>query len=321
MIALTRFSGDEVFPGYSWKELRDGGRELDRNGVRCHTGVEIQSAVGCPYDCTYCPYSSFLCVRTDVETLVDRVRDLVEKRPKQLLYKLNNRTDTLGLEPEHGVASALIELFSQLDRRYLLLYTKGGEVDHLLDLDHQNKTIASFTITPPSVAKLLEPSAPTTEERLEAIEKLSRAGYPIRLRFSPIVPIENWRQIYHDLIEDIYRRSTPEMITLWTLSMIDIDELDRLVPFESLDSNILDETKKMADAVAQTKGAPFPAQIRIELYKEIASMIGDMNRGTRVSLCLETDHVWQGLEKQVVAKKGSKFLCNCGPSAILPHRS
>ena len=70
--------------------------------------------VGCPFDCAYCPYTSFVCVRLDVETFVDRVEALVKSRPSQTLWKLNNRSDTLALEPEYGLSAALVQRFARL---------------------------------------------------------------------------------------------------------------------------------------------------------------------------------------------------------------
>jgi len=65
--AFTTFAEGDVFPGYSWRELRNGARERKRHGVLCHSAIELQSTIGCAYDCTYCPYGAFVCARLDVE--------------------------------------------------------------------------------------------------------------------------------------------------------------------------------------------------------------------------------------------------------------
>jgi hypothetical protein len=90
LVAFARFGdGREVFPGYSWRERRDGRAQAREHGVLCQTAIEIQSVVGCPFDCAYCPYTSFVCVRLDVETYADRVVALVKERPSQTLWKLS----------------------------------------------------------------------------------------------------------------------------------------------------------------------------------------------------------------------------------------
>lgn len=316
LVAFARLRGDEVFPGYSWQELRNAQREREENGVLCQTAVEIQSAVGCPFDCTYCPYNSFLCVRLNVDGFVDRVTKLAKSRQAQSLYKLNNRSDTLGLEPEYGLAAALIRRFAEIDGKYLLLYSKGDAVSHLLDLDHRGKTVASFTLTPEPIATMLEPGAPTPSARIEAIEKLSAAGYPLRVRFSPVVPLKGWRESYRDLIERLCDACHPEMVTLWTLSMVQMHELDRIVPLDALDDEALAAAREAAGQLCGHKGAPFPPSLRAAMYQAIANMVTERSPHTRVALCLETPEVWDNTPAVVAPCGRDEFLCNCGPRVV-----
>ncbi len=315
LIAFARMEDDEVFPGYSWRELRNGKKERQRNGVLCHSAVEIQSVVGCPFDCTYCPYTGFICVRLDVENFVDKVGALALERPSQTLFKLNNRSDTFGLEPEYGLSRALVERFAKLENQYLLLYSKGDEVDALIDLDHQGKSIVSFTLTPEAVASFLEVGAPSPADRIRAIARLSDAGYPIRVRFSPIVPLRGWREAYRDLIEQLMAVSRPELITMWTLSMINVADIDRIVPREDLDEEILAAALAGAEQTNGQKGAPFPAPIRALIYRDIAALVREISPRTKVSLCLENEEVWDAVADLVVPRRGADFVCNCGPKA------
>ena len=315
VVVLARLEDGSIAPGYRWDELRSGGEQAKKHGVLCHSAIEIQSVVGCAFDCSYCPYSSFLCVHVDVEHFVERVTALTRARKTQRLYKLNNRSDTLGLEPEYGLAPALVERFAELDGRYLMLYSKGREVDALTGLDHRGKTIASFTLTPEPVAQLMERGAPAPKLRIQAIAKLAAAGYPIRARFSPIVPIAGWEVAYADLIAQLTAVCRPEMLTLWTLSMVDYDTLERVVPLAALDRRSLAAAAASADTMRGKKGAPFPPNERARIYGAIAAMMRDYSPGTAVSLCLETPEVWDLLGAQLVPRKGRQMLCNCGPVA------
>jgi DNA repair photolyase len=315
LVVFTRLSTGGVFPGYSWRELRNGAHERNGNGVLCHTAVEIQSAVGCPFDCTYCPYSSFVCACLDVESFVDRVAELAMVRRSQLLFKLNNRSDTLGLEPEYDLAPGLVERFAELDGPYLMLYSKGTEVDSLTQLEHRGKTIASFTLTPEPLATLLETGAPAPAARLAAIARLAEAGYPIRVRLSPIVPLYGWREAYGDLVSRLLEAATPELVTLWTLSMIDLERLDAIVPRQMLDDEALVAAEVAAEEMRGQKGAPFPPDLRALIYREVAEMVRARSPMTEVALCLETADVWDAVGAAVVPRRGGGFVCNCGPRA------
>jgi hypothetical protein len=255
-----------------------------------------------------------VCVRLDVEAFVERVIDLAKKRKTQSLYKLNNRTDILGLEPEYGLARALVERFAELSGPHLMLYTKGASVDHLVDLDHRGQTVASFTLTPDPVAKMLEQGAPPPSERIRAMERMFVAGYPVRVRFSPIVPIRGWRDAYADLIRRVFSVARPELITLWTLSMVDFDELDQIVPPETLDEGAHASARDAAGEMQGQKGAPFPPTLRASISRELVGMIRTYSSDTHVSLCLETPEVWAATGPLVgdPHRRGG-FLCNCGP--------
>jgi hypothetical protein len=253
-----------------------------------------------------------------VEHIADRIMALVASRPRQAVWKLNNRTDTLGLEPEYGLARVLVERFAALDparQQTLMLYSKGDSVRHLEDLDHRGRTIASFTITPGAVADLLEQGAPPPNARIAALGALHRAGYPTRVRFSPIVPLIGWRDAYRNLLERMARAGAPELVTLWTLSMIDVDELPSIVPLDALDPVALAEARAAAASTSGEKGAPFPEATRAAIYREIADLVHAALPATRVSLCLETHRVWDALGTRVPPRCGAQFVCNCGPRA------
>jgi DNA repair photolyase len=318
VVAFARLADEDVFPGYSWRERRSGRQQLSSHSVLCQTAIEIQNVVGCAFDCTYCPYSSFICIRLDVEHFVDNVANLATDGCSQSLFKLNNRSDTLALEPELGLAAALVQRFAELDDKYLMLYSKGHEVQHLLDLDHQKKTVACFTLTPDSVATLLETSAPSPNERIEAISALHRAGYPTRVRFSPIVPLKGWEEAYADLISRLFAVAKPEMVTLWTLSMIEVGQLSSIVPLGQLDPEILRRSEAAAGEMKGKKGAPFPDDLRVEMYRKLAQLIYQASPSTLVALCLEAPNVWDGVAPLIRARQGRKFLCNCGPQATPP---
>ncbi len=312
LVAFARLRGTQVFPGYRVTELRNGRRERVR-GVMCQTAIEIQSAVGCAFDCAYCPYGEFLCVRLDVTAFADRVAGLAAARSCQLVYKLNNRTDTLALEPEYGLAAALVERFARLDGRYLMLYSKGDAVDHLTSLDHGGRTIACFTLTPEPVAALLEHGAPPPAARIAAMAALYRAGYPVRARFSPVVPIDGWQSAYADLVAQVAAVCRPEMITLWTLSMIEAADLGAVVPLDRLDAEAWHAALTHARAMRGQKGAPFPPALRIAIYADLIEIIRAHLPDTLVSLCLEPVEVWQALAPRLDSWRGGRFLCNCGP--------
>jgi spore photoproduct lyase len=69
----------------------------------------------------------------------------------------------------------------------------------------------------PSVPRQFEIGAPSFERRLQAAQRVQAAGYPVRVRLDPIVPVEGWREEYAETIGRIFEVLEPERITLGTL--------------------------------------------------------------------------------------------------------
>ena len=105
------------------------------------------------------------------------------------------------------------------------------------------------------------------------------------------------------------------MVTLWTLSMIELEELRRIVPLERLEELCLAEARRAAPELVGVKGAPFPPSTRAMIYREIAEAISRLTPMTRIALCLETGDLWDRLTDVLVPRRGGRFLCNCGPYA------
>ncbi len=312
LTAMRWGEAGSLFPGYGWAETRNGAYERDSNGVVCQTAVEIQTIFGCAFDCAYCPYTSVINIACDLENFVQRLGDSFRERPTQQLYKLNNRSDTLCFEPEYGLSALLVNAFARTRDQQLMLYSKSDNVSHLLDLEHGGRTVACFTLTSPGAARLLEKAAPSFEERLAAAAQCANAGYPVRFRFSPIVPLRGWESELRAMVRTMARTVEPELVTLWTLSMTAVDELPELLDPALLDPRFLQAAMDQREAMRGAKGAPFPDAYRAEMYRVVAEAIAEYSPKTRVSLCLETPQVVNSLRDRL-AMLGNAQVCNCGP--------
>jgi spore photoproduct lyase len=64
-----------------------------------------------------------------------------------------------------------------------------------------------------TVARNFEPGAPAPHERLAAAQQLKDAGWRIRVRLDPLMPLPNWQRDYAAIIERI-NALQPEIVTL-----------------------------------------------------------------------------------------------------------
>jgi len=196
-------------------------RLFDRtpNGIVCPHFWLLAWADGCPYRCAYCYLLGTF--RGHVEPVVfsnlddlDRELDRFLASNSGSILNAGELTDSLAITD--SVPIRLIQRFARQDRNKLLLLTKSANVRNLLDLDHNGQTIVSFSINAVEVSRRFERGAPDLSERLEAAGMCKDAGYPIRIRLDPMIPVEEWQVIYEHVVDEI-NILNPERVTLGAL--------------------------------------------------------------------------------------------------------
>jgi hypothetical protein len=146
---------------------------------------------------------------------------------------------------------------------------------------------------------MFETGAPPFRRRLIAAEKVQRAGYPLRIRLDPIVPLDGWQEGYANTVKNIFDVIQPERITLGTLRFEPEFYNHRNTIFrpDSKLPEILDgmspmfESKVMADGKMRVSNYSYPEERRIEIYNFIIEEIRK-HSDCRIALCKESEKVW-----------------------------
>ena len=172
----------------------------DKHGIVCQSAYQLHTIMGCPFRCAYCGLGGMIRILTNIEEYCERLREWVEIAPDQRLYKWDNQTDAIFFEPEYDATRLLVDFFANQPDRYLEIYAgKSDNVDFMLDYDHRGHTILQWSIGARTQSSDLEPRTAGMEARIEAARKCQEAGYLVRYRFSPIVPVRNWREENREL--------------------------------------------------------------------------------------------------------------------------
>ncbi len=301
---LNNPCGDKVYkpfiPGrFTFADYRDKLQLRKDKGVVCNSGYEIHTTFGCPHSCTYCHIGNALTIMLDIEKFTEKLSTLMKNNPWQKLYKYDNQGDVLTLEPEYRATKNLVEHFANTDK-YLMLYSKSDNVDHLLDLDHRGHTIACWTISCDEAAKKYELGAPITDERIEAARKCWVNGYDVRFRFSPIIPIAGWKEKNAEMIEKAFTNVIPEVVCLETLCHLNKQQYSEL--FTGL-------AYEPQDPI--TEYELYSHENRKEIYEFFISEIRKHNKKTKIALCLETERMWKDLGASLNGNPNN-FFCCCG---------
>lgn len=288
---------------FAFADYRDKLQLRKDKGAVCNSGYEIHTTFGCPHSCTYCHVGNALTIMLDVEKFIEKLSVLMKNNLWQKLYKYDNQGDVLTLEPEYCATKKIVEHFSRTDK-YLMLYTKSDNVDHLMNLDHKGHTLVCWTITCEEAARKYELGAPTMEERIGAARKCWVAGYGVRVRFSPIIPIKGWKEKNAEMIGQVFTNVRPEVVCLETLCHMNREQYDEL--FMDLEYEPQEEI---------TEYELYSHENRREIYEFFINEIRKHDKKTRIALCLETEKMWQDLGKLL---KGApdNFYCCCGAKCV-----
>ena len=307
------------FNGYGGFDWRDSGSQAYRektNGV-CQPAWQMHTICGCHFRCAYCNLARCLNVMLNMEEYVNRLPGWIDvKCPKQTLFQWDNTTDTVCFEPEFGATKLLIDFFATRTGQALELYVgKSDNVDFMLDYDHRGHTVCCWSVSTETQSRHLEHRTASMEDRIESIRKCQQAGYAVRVRFSPIIPVKNWRQEHEDMIKLLFDRTVPDVLTIETLRYMDYNAVCNAFDTSLLDEEFL-EAIKGEQGKEVTYGSQIPDDFRKQVYEFVFEQVDRYGTpATKIAFCREQRTMWDAFEA-TFKKHGQnpdRYMCNCGP--------
>ena len=251
----------------------------------------------------------------DLEDFAKDLERNFRERPHQKVYRYDLTSDYICFEPEYGASEVLGECFSQTEDKYLLVYTKSNNVEHLLDLPYKEHTIFYNTLSTDTVSREIERDTPTLDERIEAMRLCEEAGYVVRAGFSPIIPIKNWREETTEMLEKLFANTSPDTVRLWVIAMMTCAEAELIFGASKLDAEFV---KAMRDSASEMDGkhsGPFPRHVRAEIYAHYIDELKRISPDTPVNLCTEEREMWDMLVDKLNMSPDDMFCC-CGQTSV-----
>jgi DNA repair photolyase len=263
----------------------------------------------------YCGFGGLLISMVNVEDYCRHLGQIIERHPWQKTYLLDDDADPLCLEPEHGCLGPLIAFFGAAEDRYLVIHTKSWNTDWMANLKHGGKTIIVWSVAGPTQSRLIEPKAGTTDQRIAAARSAAEAGYPIRYKFKPIIPVVGWREEAAQAVDMVFAQTKPDIISLCVFMWQDVDEMVKRLGEDLIDPVCLQAARAERDSVEDTRTKPFPARIRAEIYDHYLSEIRKHDADIPVSLSTENFAMWKAFAPKL-GMTATNYVCGCGPQAI-----
>lgn len=211
--------------------------------------------LNCIYDCRYCFLqgmyrSANYVLFINYEDFDTAIENSAAESDEPAWFFSGYDCDSLALEPVSGFMEHTLPLFRKLDNARLELRTKSTQVRHLLEVEAMQNCIVAFSLSPGALAGALEHKAPPLQKRLDALAKLQRAGWPVGLRFDPIIYCDNYQQLYDEFFQQVFARIDLERLHSASLGVFRMPQAFyrntvKLYPQEKLFAAPLTESQPM----------------------------------------------------------------------------
>ena len=266
----------------------------------------------CPYDCAYCYlagtpgvwFSPTVKIFVNLDEILGEIDRKARRIGREWAFYLGKLQDGLALDPLSGYSRRLVPFFAGHRFARMTVLTKSTAVENLLDLDHRGRTILSWSLNLPEVGRKFERNAPPVEDRIEAIEKCAREGYPVRAIIMPIIPVDGWQDMYRRFVEGLLARVPLERITLGGIcsfsTALRLTEL-KLTRRNPISLRLDRRSKRSGDGRTR-----FPQPLRVEFYGELIDAIRQARPELEIGLCLEDRSTFA-----LLGIEGSIGRCNC----------
>lgn len=257
----------------------------------------INAITNCPMDCAYCVLQGYLNnpllnLYTNWDDLFQEMEAFLSTRPPSTFIRVGTGelSDSLALDPIFPVSERLIQLFADRENGILELKTKSAEVDHLLHLNHREKTVISWSLNPPEVIKEEEIRTASLHERVEAARRCQERGYPLGFHFDPMIHYEGWEKGYRETIHHLFNHIDPGRV-IW----VSLGGFRYPPQLKAIAKERFPDTQIFLGELFPGRDAKFRyfKEIRIELYRKMVRWLREVDPDLFVYLCMESQEVWE----------------------------
>lgn len=195
-LILARKHGKKVLPAPEGYGFEQG------------SGFYFSHMLNCLYDCRYCFLqgmyrSAHYILFTNYEDFMQDILAQSGQSAGNVFYS-GYDCDSLAMEPVSGFCDAFIPFFARRPEMTLEIRTKSTQVRKLLQFDSVPNCVVAMSFTPEAAARRWEHRVPSTAKRLQALGKLQQAGWPVAIRFEPVIAELGVANNYERLFQQIF---------------------------------------------------------------------------------------------------------------------
>jgi spore photoproduct lyase len=259
-------------------------------------------------DCVYCILQAYLnqpyisCF-TNLEKMITELDAGLAKRPQEFFrIGTGEFTDSLALDKFTGLSRILVNYMADKKRAILELKTKSAVIDNLADLNHNGRTVISWSLNSLPMMQSEELYTASLEERLAAAKQCAEWGYKLAFHFDPIIEHSGWEAGYQATISRLFN-TVPADAIVW-ISLGALRYLPSLKPIAT--DRFAGSRIFYQEFITGLDGKSryFISQ-RAKLYQAIYAWLkAKADANTCIYFCMESEELWQQIMGFTPQEKG-----------------
>jgi spore photoproduct lyase len=296
-------------------EHRSAVRLSTEDGNTCPNYWHFSLYGFCPYGCTYCylagtpgvKFSPSVKIFTNVDDVLSAIDKESQNIGKPTAFYHGKLQDGLALDPLTGYSRQLIPFFAEHPFARQVLLTKSIDVENLIDLDHNGHTILSWTLQPPTISAQFEPNTPSIADRLCAMKRCIEAGYPVRAVLMPLIPIEDWLDVYMGFLTQLLEEIPIKRLTIGAICSYQAANqlMNRKLGHENAIAQNMQQVK------TEDGRMRYSEELREKGYRHLIQSAKSVRPDLEIGLCLETHKMFTMLDSIGLNMQDAVGRCNC----------
>ena len=175
----------------------------------------FKTSLNCVFDCSYCFLkwafkNSFSVIFVNYEDIKNEISEKINALKKEIWEKekiwfySSDYSDIQGFDYLTDFNKEFVPFFEQFDWVMMETRTKSWDVNSLLNLWFIPKnTEVAFSLNPKCIVEKYEKWTASLDARINALNSLIDKWFKVWLRFLPLLPIDNYYEIYSEFISEL----------------------------------------------------------------------------------------------------------------------
>ncbi len=172
---------------------------------------------GCTAMCLYCylvcNYNkcSYLRVFVNREDMMNKLIRFSERSDTENVFEIGSNSDLILENTITGNLPWILEEFLKASKGKLTFPTKFNMVEPMLNINHQGRVIFRMSVNPQYIISNIEIGTASLMNRIEALNKVAEADYPVGILIAPVIFLDNWKELYSELLDVLMEKLSPKV--------------------------------------------------------------------------------------------------------------